>query len=121
MKYPEIFDTTWNEFVVESYPIITSLIEPKAREVMERHNLGKKFIDCVQWDVGHIIMEDVYRDTNAPARFFSELLKFYETGHFPCGWKGPTWPVGWPRGWKGPMWPVGWKGEKWPDGTMAVA
>ncbi|HEX8465792.1 MAG TPA: hypothetical protein VF627_14345 [Abditibacterium sp.] len=94
MRYPELFQNKWNELVIESYPVVASLIEPKAKEVMEHYKLGKTFIHCVEWDVGSIIMEDVYRDTDAPTRFYSELLKFYEAGHFPCGWKGGKWPKG---------------------------
>ena len=94
MKYPKIFQTTWNELVVEAKPFIVAQVEPIAQEVMERHNLGETFIHCVQWDVLSIIMEDIYRDTKPPSLFFAELLKFYEAGHFPCGWTGGKWPRG---------------------------
>lgn len=94
MKYPEIFNTTWNELVMEAKPFIVAQVVPMTEEMMKRHNLGKTFIHRVKWDVLNIIMEDVYRDTNAPIRFYSELLKFYEAGHFPCGWTHGRWPKG---------------------------
>lgn len=95
MKFPELFDVRWSKFVTEDVrPWVKTHIDPLTTEVMERHNLGQRFVDSVRWDVMHMILEDVFRDTNPPILFFAELLKFYEAGHFPCGWKGGRWPQG---------------------------
>jgi hypothetical protein len=94
LTFPDVFNATWNKLVEETKPFFGTYVEPLATEVIDRHQLGKTFLGCVRWDVMHIIMEEAYRDTNAPVRFYSELLKFYEAGHFPCGWTDGRWPKG---------------------------
>ena len=94
IKFSELFQTTWNEMVVEVNPWIDTHITPVATDMANRHNLGETFVHCVEGNMLMMIMDDIYRDTKPPVLFYPELLKFYEAGHFPCGWKKGKWPKG---------------------------
>jgi hypothetical protein len=74
-----------------------SVITPFTTEIWEpfRQSLGLdiKLVHCVQWCILSALMENAYMSSNHGSFFFLELLTVFETGHFPCGWRG-EWPQG---------------------------
>src|ERR1017187_2843515 len=81
----------WNDITNEAKSkIIFPLTERYWNAFAAEKGLGKPFIDCVQWDILAACMESVYRQP----RFFTELLKVYRAGHFPCGWASGEYPHG---------------------------
>jgi len=82
----------WNLIAEESKNFLYQKVKNKLIVVKEKQQLDQKFLDCVMWDLVHAFIEDAYKDLNPPI-FYLELLKIYEIGHFPCGWKG-KWPQG---------------------------
>lgn len=51
------------------------------------------FLQCIEWDVIHYLIEDAYKDKIKKPLFFDSLIHIYESGHMPCGWDG-VWPNG---------------------------
>lgn len=86
-KYKE-----WNKLVRESKGIMEELLVPKIVQSINQHGLPLEILDNVKWDVINAIMEHTYKLEKEPG-FFLELLKVYESGNFPCGWRG-SWPDG---------------------------
>lgn len=78
----------WNNLVNASKVFMDNEVTPKIKEFEQELGLGQVFIDCVQWDILHAIMEDAYMSCNHNQTFFRDLLTIYESGHFPCGWSG---------------------------------
>ena len=48
---------------------------------------------CLEWDIIHYLVEDVYKKYLRGPFFFGQLISIYESGHIPCGWSG-EWPKG---------------------------
>ncbi|KGR89501.1 hypothetical protein [Lysinibacillus odysseyi] len=86
-KYKE-----WNKIVREGKGIIEKSVVPEITEYLNRQGLSHTILDNVKWDIISAIMEHTYRMEKEPF-FFLELLKVYEAGNFPCGWRG-SWPNG---------------------------
>ena len=78
---------TWNERVMEIKPLSEALVREKAEPVRDQHQLGKKFVDVIRWDVLHVCMEAEYADVFPPG-FYASQAYWYTAGHFPCGWRG---------------------------------
>ena len=64
----------------------------KMRRRVKELGLPVTVIHCVQWDTCAAAAEQAYLQWNPPF-FFARLMRFYESGHFPCGWVG-DWPDG---------------------------
>ena len=85
----------WNEFADAGRQFIKQKLEPKFIIFKENNSFSDVFVDCVKWDILHIIIYFQYNDLFKDAfPFYSEIFNFYETGHFPCGWVGDEWPNG---------------------------
>ncbi len=91
-KYKSDF-ANWNKMAKEGKAFLSSHVNHKIETFMEENNLGKTFVDCVQWDLLGAIMESSYSKCKNRPEFFLELFKVYESGNFPCGWIG-EWPNG---------------------------
>ncbi|MFF2484304.1 hypothetical protein [Paenibacillus sp. NPDC058071] len=91
VKFPDKF-RKWNQLVREGKEVIEQYVVPKINEYINQKELSPAILDHVKWDVISAIMEYNYKDEKDPI-FFLELLKVYESGNFPCGWKG-SWPNG---------------------------
>lgn len=50
-------------------------------------NLSTLVINYVHWDILEIVMAYTFEDCLEPT-FYSEILKIYQNGFFPCGWRG---------------------------------
>lgn len=91
-SYPNRYQGQWNRIAKEVRVMIDNIVMPVAKEIKERNKLSQVFLDCVQWDTLHGVMELIYAD-HAPHSFFRTLMDVYKQGHFPCGWLG-KWPAG---------------------------
>jgi hypothetical protein len=85
--------TYWNQLIKEAKNFFEREIEPQLSLFIEKKNLDQSFVKCVEWDIINSIMEATYSKFNFKNNFFLKLLVIYESGHFPCGWKG-KWPKG---------------------------
>ncbi|WP_217560334.1 hypothetical protein [Paenibacillus sp. GbtcB18] len=91
LNFPDKYKK-WNHLIREGKEIIEMHVTPKIGEYLTQQELSPAILDNVKWDIISAIMEYNYKSEKEPA-FFLELLKVYESGNFPCGWKG-SWPDG---------------------------
>jgi len=77
----------WNDIVDEVKPYAQALVREKTRHVVETCRLPKVFLDTVDWDIVHLLMECEYADVYPPG-FYASQAYWYVKGHFPCGWEG---------------------------------
>jgi hypothetical protein len=87
------FNACWNILAKSTSDFQDAQIVPQLQAAFDG-KLPKKCLDSVLWDIHSAIMEDAYSCLNHPFRFFAELLRVYEEGHFPCGWTGGEYPKG---------------------------
>lgn len=90
--FPEKYHNKWNKIVSEAKTHMERIVYPKIRNFQTENNLDDEFYNSVIWDVLGIVMAYAYKECKEPS-FYTELLKVYESGNFPCGWKG-KWPKG---------------------------
>ncbi|MEM7347717.1 MAG: hypothetical protein AAF485_26085 [Chloroflexota bacterium] len=80
---------SWNEILAaHKKTIIEPIIEQRIRPYQVSNNLDESVVHSVRWDILGALMENSYIDCGHNTFFFLELLTVYESGHFPCGWKG---------------------------------
>jgi hypothetical protein len=77
----------WNDVVKAVKPAAQQLARNKVEEVVTLHDLPKSFVDTVEWDILHLLMESEFADVYPPG-FYASQAFWYEAGHFPCGWRG---------------------------------
>ena len=77
----------WNDVDGLVKPAAVSLVREKASSVVAAHQLPKVFVDTVEWDVLHLLMECEFADVHPPG-FYASQAYWYANGHFPCGWSG---------------------------------
>lgn len=82
----------WNDITDQAKELFMPVVIPIISEYVNGKALDISVLHCVQWDILAAMMEYVYSPYVRPG-FYMELLKVYEAGHFPCGWKG-KWPDG---------------------------
>lgn len=80
----------WNSLAKEAKQFISSEINPKINDLQICKDIGSVFLDCVQWDLGHILMADAYKKYYRKNEFYKDQLVIYEAGHFPCGFDHET-------------------------------
>lgn len=80
--------STWNATVDLVKPAALALVREKTRAVIEANQLPKVFLNNVNWDIVHLLMECEYAETYPPW-FYASKAYWYLNGHFPCGWRGP--------------------------------
>ena len=78
---------TWNDTANSVRPVAQALVREKTRAVIEANQLPKVFLDTVDWDIVHLLMEAEYADIYPPG-FYASQAYWYTKGHFPCGWRG---------------------------------
>ena len=83
----------WNKIAVDALAIFELDLLEKMNLLKQAHELDDLFVRSVEWNVMSALTEDAYRDCHLPTQFFTQLLDVYESGRFPCGWKG-RWPDG---------------------------
>ncbi|MES9684504.1 hypothetical protein CN514_08615 [Bacillus sp. AFS001701] len=92
-KYPREY-SNWNYVAAEARSFINNEIVPKLELIKEQNELDQDFIGTVSWDILGAIMEETYKNCKKRPTFFLELLRIYESGNFPCGWKNGKFPEG---------------------------
>ena len=88
-NYSDLYQNKWNTLVVEfkdkHLKNFDRLLLAKINEVFG--NLSTLVINYVHWDILEIVMASTFEDCLEPT-FYSEILKIYQNGFFPCGWRG---------------------------------
>lgn len=79
----------WNNLVSEFKKKYLPDLQKKWKLKLAEMELDEKYImDDIRFNILGIVVIDAYRDCIPMPDFFKELLKLYESGHLPCGWKG---------------------------------
>ena len=79
----------WNNIVGELKYAMEEPLLSKIRNYQVRNNIDHLLLDCVAWDVAHILLGLEFDDVVPPFFFVPVLNSCYASGHFPCGWTGP--------------------------------
>ncbi len=93
-NHKDAYNDLWNPLVMEAKAFIAGEVTPKIEAVRLRLGQPDDLIASVQWNLLGAFMEDAYVACHPPTDFFLQLLRVYEAGHLPCGWKGGEWPDG---------------------------
>lgn len=84
----------WNKIGMKmNREVIAPLVKKHWEPFRHQHGLDAKCLGPIQMSVRLAFMENAYLDCKHGSFFNSELLRVYEAGHLPCGWKG-RWPQG---------------------------
>ena len=76
----------WNEIAREARPAVDSLVTRKLEKVLGKDAVPHWIGHAARWDVIHACFESEYSDIVPPA-FFTDLLRWYLGGRFPCDWE----------------------------------
>ena len=76
----------WNTIVQAARAEIQPRAEAWTAKVVKEHELPKRFVDDVRWDMLNLLMEAEYDDIMEPG-FYTRLAFWYVKGHFPCGYE----------------------------------
>lgn len=82
----------WNNITMEAKSILNNGVLKKLSTHVQENKLGNSVYESIEWDLLCAMMEYAYSPYVEPG-FHSELIKVYESGHIPCGWKD-TWSQG---------------------------
>jgi hypothetical protein len=78
----------WNNHVLAVRPVAIEIAQERCAAVeLDVPDRGR-FLESVEWDMIHLLVEAEYADVLEPG-FFCRLGWWYVNGHFPCGWRGP--------------------------------
>ncbi|MPQ31917.1 hypothetical protein E4V42_10790 [Clostridium estertheticum] len=92
-NYPNKYHQVWNELVENIKENIMINIKNEAIKMANNKGLNdNSIIGHIEWDILIIIMAFTYSEYKEPT-FYKEILRIYESGNIPCGWKG-TYPNG---------------------------
>lgn len=80
-------DRMWNHITDQAKKLLKSGVTPSISKYLNSKDLNINVLQSVEWDILAAMMEHVYSPYVKPG-FYTMLLKVYEEGHFPCGWKG---------------------------------
>lgn len=80
----------WNSLAKEARPFVIDRLIPKILNTPAAKTMGDLFIECVRWDLIHILIVDAYRKQYRENEFYKDQLTIYEAGHFPCGFNHET-------------------------------
>ena len=92
-NHPDKYHQVWNCIIKDIKGTILTDIKDNVISIANEFNLDEEaIITQIEWDILGIIMAYTYCDYMEPT-FYKEILKIYENGNIPCGWKG-TYPNG---------------------------
>ena len=77
----------WNNIAEEARMFIEQKLHPIWTLYAKNNNLGKEFIESMDWDVINLILVSKFYRYTENLEFFENLLKIYESGKFLCGWE----------------------------------
>jgi len=75
----------WSEILADIKEDFELWLSDRLTPITKANHLSKRFADSVRWDFLGACMESEYADLDCPA-FFRNLMPWYISGHFPCGW-----------------------------------
>ncbi len=78
----------WNEITLFYKDFLSKEVFPSVKEIIKTKGIDETVFVNVEWDILGALMEGSYRKQYRKKGLFTELLKIYEAGHFPCGWEG---------------------------------
>ena len=78
-EYNNLIDTVKEQYIYQ----IDKLYIDKLEDVFGE----EKVLHSIHWDILHIIVADTFKDLFS-TELYPDLLKVYESGQFPCGWRG---------------------------------
>lgn len=82
----------WNTVTLEAKYFLKEDVLLRVFQFIKDKDLDENVYESIEWDLLSVMMEYYYRPYTGYG-FYTELLKIYENGHIPCGWKG-KWPEG---------------------------
>jgi hypothetical protein len=85
----------WDEYVEAIRPRIVSCVEDLRSVVTAPVSIFEKVRHNIAWNLLFICLEAEYSDVVEPIFFIPYVDKWYQCGHFPCGWNGLPFPDGW--------------------------
>jgi hypothetical protein len=92
-NYPDKYHEVWNLIVKDiKANILVSIMDNVKKRYIEAGLNSDEILEQAKWDIVGIIMAYTYKEYKEPT-FYKEILKIYESGNIPCGWKG-TYPNG---------------------------
>jgi hypothetical protein len=83
----------WNDRVLRLKAQLMEPLLPRLAAFQATAGLGDWFLHTVRWHILGAALENEYLHLEHPAVYFLELLRVYEAGRLPCGWRG-RWPDG---------------------------
>ncbi|TKI53408.1 hypothetical protein FC756_23975 [Lysinibacillus mangiferihumi] len=90
-NWPEKY-REWNAVTLEAKGLLKEDVLLRGFQFIKDNDLDENIYESIEWDLLSVIMESYY-EPYVGVGFYTELLKVYESGHIPCGWKG-KWPEG---------------------------
>ncbi|WP_374966110.1 hypothetical protein [Lysinibacillus sp. RS5] len=82
----------WNNITSEAKSFLNEDVLHKIAQYLNDKGIDENVFESIEWDLLTSMMEYSYCSYTGFG-FYTELLKIYESGHIPCGWKG-KWPEG---------------------------
>ncbi|KQO01110.1 hypothetical protein [Paenibacillus sp. Leaf72] len=82
----------WNSITIEAKKLLKNGVLNDISLYAKNNHLNESVYESVEWDLLAAMMEHAYSPYIKPG-FYTQLLKVYQSGHIPCGWKG-KWPEG---------------------------
>lgn len=87
-NYPDKYQDVWNDLIDEIKEKVLPELKENIISAANEFDINKSEIMIqLDWDLLMIIMAYTYSDYMEPT-FYAEILKIYEKGNIPCGWKG---------------------------------
>lgn len=84
---------TWNEVALTiKNNIVPSILKKAEEKWNEKYDKSEEIMKSIRWNISCILILSAFSEYKTDP-FHEELLKIYEQGYFPCGWKG-TYPHG---------------------------
>lgn len=81
------FGRNWNKMAEELREVVLKPVDSIVRRVTEEKGLPRIIADDISWCMIHACFEVELSDY-IETSFYRDHVKWYERGHFPCGWDG---------------------------------
>jgi hypothetical protein len=85
----------WDAFIVEVRPKAFEMAKDSLRNSTLSAETLLSVANEITWDFLGICLEAEYSDLFDPVFFIPQLERWYQSGHFPCGWEGVDFQDGW--------------------------
>jgi hypothetical protein len=93
-RYKDLYQQ-WNELIDSARQEVESRAKPVISRIIAELELKPFYTNIVCRDIQLYLMEMTYAQNRCKVPiFFRNLFQIYGVGHFPCGWGGGDFPVG---------------------------